>query len=100
MTRSQATVDEQLSPDQAGFRPGRSCCGQVPNLTQFTEDGFKCKVITGAALVDLTAAYNTVNHQALLLKVDKTVKNTTLVKIIELLLTNRRFFLYGDGGQE
>nr|XP_027212669.1 uncharacterized protein LOC113805821 [Penaeus vannamei] len=60
--------DEQLSCDQAGFRPGRSCCGQVLNLTQFI-DGFGNQLKTGAVLVDLTSAYDTVNHKALLFKV-------------------------------
>ena len=65
MTRISPTVDEQISSDQAGFRPGRSCCGQVLNLTQFIEDRFEKKLITGAVFVDLTAAYCTVNHMAL-----------------------------------
>ena len=97
MARISPTVDEQLSPDQAGFRPGRSCCGQVLNLTQFIEDGYEKKLITGAVFVDLTAAYDTVNHRALLLKVAQTVKNTSVVRIIESLLINRRFFVEMDG---
>ena len=43
LARISPTVEEHLSPDQAGFRPGRSCCGQLLNLTQF-----KNKQITGA----------------------------------------------------
>ena len=69
MTYISPTVDEQLSSDHAGFRPGKSCCGQVLNLIQFTEDSFENKLITGTVFVDLTAAYDTVNHRALL-KVD------------------------------
>jgi len=79
MTRISPIVDKQLSCDQAGFRPGRSCCGQVLNLTQFIEDGFENQLKTGAVLVDLTAAYDTVNHKALLFKVAKVVKNATVV---------------------
>ncbi len=75
MTRISPAVDEQPSHDQAGFRPGRSCCGQVLNLIQFIEDGYENKLKTGAVFVDLTAAYDTVNHRALLLKVAKAVKN-------------------------
>ena len=56
--RISTTVEYQLSPDQAGFRPGKSCCGQVLNLTQFIEDGFEKKNITGAVFVDLSAAYD------------------------------------------
>ena len=93
MTRIQPTVDDQLSQDQAGFRPGRSCCGQVLNLTQYIEDGFEKRLKTGAVFVDLTAAYDTVNHRALLLKVAKMVNNSTIVRVIESLLNNWRFFV-------
>ncbi len=97
LSRIQTTVEEKLSPDQAGFRPGRSCCGQVLNLTQYIEDGFETKQITGAVLVDLTAAYDTVNHRALILKVAQTIQNSAMVHIIESLLSNRRFFVEMDG---
>ncbi len=43
--------------------------------------------------VDLTATYDTVNHRALLLKIAKAVKNSSVVRIIESLLNNRRFFV-------
>ena len=97
--RIQPIVEQHLSPDQAGFRPGRSCCSQILNLTQYIEDGYETKQITGAVFVDLTAAYDTVNHRALLFKVAKMVKNTTIVHLIASLLTNRRFFVEIDGKQ-
>ena len=91
------TVEEHLTADQSGFRAGRSCCGQVLNLTQFVEDGFERGNITGAVFVDLTAAYDTVNHRALLYKLTRMVKNTCVVNIIRSLLSNRRFFVEMDG---
>ncbi len=93
MIRILTIVDDQLSHDQAGFRPGRSSCGQVLNLTQYIEDGFEKELKTGAVFVDLIAAYDTVNHRALLFKVAKLVKNSTVVRVIESLLNNRRFFV-------
>ncbi|GFR83311.1 RNA-directed DNA polymerase from mobile element jockey-like [Elysia marginata] len=68
MARMSLTVEENLTPDQAGFRPGRSTCGQLLNLSQYIEDGFEEKRITGTVFVDLTAAYDTANHKILLLK--------------------------------
>ena len=97
MTRISAVVEEQLTPDQAGFRPGRSCCDQLLNLTQLIENGFEEKLITGTVFVDLTAAYDTVNHRLLLNKVAKVVRNSKLVKIIHSLLENRRFYVEMDG---
>ena len=58
-------VDEHLIPEQAGFRPGKSCTGQLLNLTQFIEDGYEEGLITGAACVDLSTAYDTVHHRIL-----------------------------------
>ena len=58
-------VDEHLIPEQAGFRPGKSCTSQLLNLTQFIEDGYEEGIITGAAFVDLSATYDTVNHRIL-----------------------------------
>ena len=97
LNRISNTVDNLLTPDQAGFRPGRSCCGQVLNLTQYIEDGFEQRQITGAVFVDLTAAYDTVNHRGLLLKLSKTLKNKTIVDIIRSLIENRKFFVEMDG---
>ena len=97
LARISPTVEEKLTPDQAGFRPGKSCCDQLLNLTQFIEDGFEKKLITGTVFVDLTAAYDTVNHRILLLKVAKTIGNKTIVGIIQSLLKNRRFFVEMDG---
>ena len=52
---------------------------------------------TGTVFVDLTAAYDTVNHRILLLKVAKMTKNTKIVGVIQSLLRNRRFFVEMDG---
>ncbi len=69
----------------------------VVRLTQSVEDGYEAKQITGAVIVDLTAAYDTVNHRSLLLKVSHTVRNTTIVRIIKPLLVNRRFYVEMNG---
>ena len=62
-------IEHVLIPEKAGFRPGKSCTAQVLNLTQHIEDGFETGKITGIFLVDLSAAYDTVNHRKLLEKV-------------------------------
>jgi len=54
LQRISPTVEGLLSPDQAGFRKGRSTCDQVAALTTFIENG--------AVFLDLTAAYDTVWH--------------------------------------
>ena len=97
LSRISPRVEEELTKDQAGFRPGRSTCDQLLNLTQFIEDGYETKNVTGTVFVDLTAAYDTVNHRILLLKVAKMTRNRNTVNIIRSLLSNRRFFVEMDG---
>ena len=62
-------ADAKLIPEQAGFRPGKSCTSQLLNLTEHIEDGYEKRLITGAVFVDLSAAFDTVNHRLLLSKV-------------------------------
>ena len=99
LARILPTVEEALTPDQAGFRSGKSCCDQLLNLTEFIEDGFQNKLKTGTVFVDLTAAYDTINHRTLLVKVAKMIRNKRIVSIIQSLLSNRRFFVEMDGNR-
>jgi hypothetical protein len=61
--------------DQAGFRKDRSTGEQVLALTTHIENVFEKKPKTGAVFLDLTAAYDTVWHKGLLLKLTKALRN-------------------------
>lgn len=80
-------------PNQKPSRvpPEKSCTSQILNLTKNIEDGFETKKITGAMFIDLTAAYDTVNHNHFLDKVYKIIKDNHLTKVIESMNRNRRF---------
>ena len=92
---------EKCLPDfQAGFRAGRSTIDQVLQLCSIIEDGFQLKQKTALALFDLTAAYNTVWHQNLRLKLLRTIPDKHLVAFIMKTLSNRRFVLRTSDGQE
>lgn len=93
LNRLGPAIDEKLIKEQAGFRPGKSCTGQILNLTQHIEDGFERKQITGVAFIDLSAAYDKVNHGLLLEKIYKLTQDFKLTQIIESLMSNRRFFV-------
>ena len=55
--------------EQAGFLAGRSTLDQVMALlTSDIEEGFANRKKTGLVLVDLSAAYDTVWHRGLILK--------------------------------
>ena len=68
LNRIAPVVEQRIFKEQAGFRTGRSCTSQLLNLTQHIEDGYQRGMITGAAFVDISAAYDTVNHRILIQK--------------------------------
>lgn len=97
LNRITAEIDKSLIKEQAGFRPGKCCTGQVLHLTQHIEDGYEEKKITGAVFVDLSAAYDTVNHKRLKLKIYNLTKDYKLANMVNMLLSNRRFYVSLQG---
>ncbi|XP_050066097.1 uncharacterized protein LOC126555181 [Aphis gossypii] len=89
--------DDKLIKEQGGFRPGRSCTGQILGLTQHIENGYEKKKITGVVFIDLTAAYDTVNHNLLISKIKDLTKDNTLARTINTLLRNRRYCVELEG---
>ena len=79
-------VDAKLIPEQAGFRPGKSCTSKLLNLTEYIEDGYEKRLITGAVFVDLSAAYDTVNHRRLLSNVLEMTGDVQLTDLIRTML--------------
>jgi len=82
-----------ITEDKNGNHLEKSCTSQILNLTQNIKDGFEIRKITGALFIDLTAAYDTVNHNLLLDKLYKITKNYYLTKVIESMNKNRRFHI-------
>ena len=69
------------------------------NLTQQIEDGFELSQITGAAFIDLTAAYDTINQRRILVKLFMLTDDVPLTKFIRTMLSNRRFKVELNGKQ-
>ena len=90
-------VDAKLIPEQAGFRPGKSCTSQLLNLTEHIEDDYEKRLITGAVFVDLSATYDTGNHRRLLGKVLEMTGNVHLTDLILTMLESRRFLVVLNG---
>ena len=86
-------MDAKLIPEQAGFRPGKSCTSQLLKQTEHIEDGYEKRLIIGAVFADLSAAYDTVNHRCLLSKVLETTGGVHLTDLIRTMLESRRFFV-------
>ena len=73
LQRISPTVEDLLSPDQAGFPKGRSTCHQVAALTTLIENRFQQNLKTGAVFLDLTEAYDTVWHAGLIYRLSKSM---------------------------
>ena len=86
-------LEHHLIKEQAGFRPGKSCTSQLLNLTQHIEDGYQRGMITSAAFVDLSAAYDTVNHRILTQKLYNTTQYSQLCRVFQNMLSNRRLYV-------
>ena len=96
---STASVDPQLPKEQAGFRRGKSTTDQVTLLTQDIEDTFQVGEKAGVVLLDLTAAYDTVWHRGLHLKLLQLTPDRQIVNFVMEMLRNRRFILHTSDGQ-
>ena len=57
------------------------------------EDGYQRGMITGAALVDLSAAYDTVNHRLLIRKLYDFTEDSPLCRVIQNMLSSRIFYV-------
>ena len=71
LQRISPAVDEILNIEQAGVRPGRSTHDQVLALTTYVENGYQRRDQTGVVFLDLIAAYDTVWHKGMLVKLSK-----------------------------
>ena len=90
-------VDAKLIQEQAGFHPGKPCTSQLLNMKEHIEDGYAKRLITGADFVDLSAAYDTVNHRHLHSKVLEMTGDVQLTDLIRTMLENRLFFMVLNG---
>ena len=93
LNRVSPLLEQHLIKEQAGFCPGKSCTSQLLNLTQHIEDGYQRGMITGAAFVDLSAAYDTVNHRILIQKLYNTTQDSQLCRVFQNMLSNRRLYV-------
>ncbi|KAJ8353631.1 hypothetical protein SKAU_G00211980 [Synaphobranchus kaupii] len=98
-SRIDPVVDPQLPREQASFRRGRSTVDQVTLLVQDIKDSFQDNQKAGVVLLDLTAAYDTVWHRGLHLKLLRTIPDRHMVRFIMDMLSNRSFVLQTSGGQ-
>ena len=85
--------ENHLITEQAGFRSGKSCTSQLLNLTQHIEDGYQRGMIAGAAFIDLSAAYDTVNNVILIQKLYNITQDIQLCRVLQNMLSSRTFYV-------
>jgi hypothetical protein len=96
LNRLKILIDDKLIKEQGGFRPERSCTGQILGLTQHIKNGYE-EEKTGSVFIDLTAAYDIVNHNLLISKIKGLTKDNTLSRTINTFLCNRRYCVELEG---
>ena len=96
LKRLNPIVEPQLIDEQAGFRPGKNTTSQVLNLTSTIEEGFEEGKLTGVVLIDLSAAYDTVNHRQLLAKTFNLLNDPKLCRVLRDVLADRSFVVQLD----
>jgi len=99
LNRINPIVEKFLPHKQAGFCSGRSTVDQVACLTQNIEQAFDDKIVCKGIFLDLTAAYETVWHLGLHLKLLKVLACQPMVNFIMELPYSRSFVLYTSDGQ-
>jgi hypothetical protein len=89
-------IDAVVRVSQAGFRKNRSCTEQVLALTSHIAALFQSKLKTGVVFIDLTAAYDTVWRDSLMLKFIRVVSYAKLSNLLNNMLLNRFFQVFLD----
>jgi hypothetical protein len=97
LQRIHPLIDAAVPVSQAGFRKNRSCTEQVMAVTSNIEAGFERKLKTGTIFIDLTAAYDTVWRDGLMLKFMRVVSCSKISRLLNNMLSNRYFQVFlGD----
>ena len=87
-----------MDGDKAFF--GNACFKESSDLTHTIEQSFQNKEKYRLVQIDITAAYDTVWHKGLYLKLLKLIPDLKLVRFIMLLIQERYFFVTTSDGQK
>ena len=91
--RIKPVIESVLPHEQAGLRPNRYTLDQVALLAENIENAFDKKKKADIVLFDLSAAYDTVWHRGLTLKLLETILSKQMVRAIMNMIHNRHFYI-------
>ena len=97
LTRLTPILDPLIPKEQAGFRQQRSTAEQVIALTSYIETGFENRKKTGAVLIDLSAAYDTVWTGGLMYKLAKAIPCRKTLRLLSRMTGTRHFHVILGG---
>ena len=97
LNRLNPITEHTIIKGQAGFSVVKSYTSQLLNLTQYIEDGYEKSHTTGTVFVDLSAAYDTVNHRVLLTKLYGMTEDAEFSKLIGSMMRNLQFYVDLNG---
>ena len=83
-----------LHPYQSGFRPQHSCHSALTNLVDTWLKAINENQLTGAVFLDFKKAFDLINHDILLKKMDLYFPNSTILQLIKSYLSNRSQFIF------
>lgn len=94
--RIMSVINSIVPVEQARFRPNRSCCDQVLALTTHIEAGLEMTKKTITVFIDLTAAYDTVWREGLILKFLRIIPCKSLTNLLNNMLSNQSFVVHNN----
>ena len=99
-SRVERIIDSLFSPEQAGFRGGRSTLEQVTGMSEDIENCFEDIKKAGDVFIDLTAAYDTAWYRGIACKLLPLLPDKHMVKMMMELVCNRSFTLTNGRGEK
>lgn len=91
------SAHERLFPDQFGFLRGHSTEHALSRLQSDVIEGLNCRMATTIVALDLRAAFDTVWHDGLILKMNQIGINPFLIRVVNSMLRERTFSVRLNG---
>ena len=90
-------INNILSPNQFGFQPGKSTLHPIIHILNYIAEAFNQNKFVVATFLDLSKAFDLVNHEILLSKLVKIGLDETSINWFRSYLSDRKMFTSANG---